>query len=111
MMWAGDNVGNDFCTGGILDRGFEDADDRGSSVAEAAPKAKDLTDDRRIALDRGRPEPVGQDDHAGGFGPIVLRADETAEDRMEAHHVKIGAVNDSGANFPGLAEADHGETD
>ena len=29
---------------------------------------------------------------------------------MEAHHVKIGAVNDAGANFPGLAEADHSET-
>src|SRR5260370_22471253 len=29
---------------------------------------------------------------------------------MEAHHVKIGAVNDAGANFPWLAEADHGET-
>ena len=40
-----------------------------------------------------------------------MRADETAEDGMEAHHVKIGAVDDPGANFPGLAEANHGETD
>src|SRR6266481_8316646 len=30
---------------------------------------------------------------------------------MEAHDVKIGAVNDAGANFPGLPEADHSETD
>src|SRR5256886_17062248 len=29
---------------------------------------------------------------------------------MKANHVKIGAVNDAGANFPGLAEADHSET-
>src|SRR6267143_4164742 len=111
MMRAGDNVGDDFCGGGILDGGFEDADDRGSSVAEAAAESKDFAENGRIALDRGRPVSVGQDDHASGFRTIVLRADETAEDRMEAHHVKIGAVNDGGANFPGLAEADHGETD
>src|SRR5260370_37540939 len=30
---------------------------------------------------------------------------------MEAHHVKIGAVHDAGANFPGIAEADHCKTD
>src|SRR5580704_4217111 len=30
---------------------------------------------------------------------------------MEAHHFKIRAVYDAGANFPGFAEADHGETD
>src|SRR5207247_10298295 len=29
---------------------------------------------------------------------------------MKANHVKIGAVNDAGANFAGLAEADHRET-
>src|SRR5260370_6585646 len=29
---------------------------------------------------------------------------------MEAHHGEIGAVSDANANFPGLAEADHGET-
>src|SRR5713101_3751129 len=111
MMGAGDNVGNDFGIRGIGDRGFEDADDRGRPIAEAAAKAKGLTHDGGIALESGRPETIGQDDDAIGFRAVILRADETAEDGMEADHLKIGAVNDTGTNFPGLAKADHGETD
>src|SRR5713101_5431722 len=110
MMRAGDNVGNDFSIRGILDRGFEDADDSGRSIAEAAAEANGFTDDGRIAPESARPETIGQDDDASGFRTVVSRADETTEDGMEAHHVKIGAVNDAGANFPGLAEADHGES-
>jgi len=110
MMGASDNVGNDFSVRGILDRGFEDADDSGRSVAEAAAEAKDFTDHGRIALESARPESIGQDDCASGFRTVVLRTDETAEYGMQAHHVKIGAVNDPRPNFPGLAEADHGET-
>ena len=45
MMGAGDNVGNDFGIRGIWDRGFEDADDSGRSIAEAAAEANGLTDD------------------------------------------------------------------
>src|SRR6266478_4733900 len=111
MMRAGDNVGNDFSVGRILDRGFEDADDSGRSIAEATAEAKGFTDDGRIALESARPERISQNGDASGFRTIVLRADETAEDGVEAHHVKIGAVNHAGANFPGLVEADHGETD
>src|SRR5713101_4673088 len=110
MVRAGNNVGNDFSIRGIGDRGFEDADDRGRSIAHAA-ETNGFTDDGRIALESGGPETISQDDDASGFRTVVLLADETAEDGMEAHHVKIGAVNDAGANFPGLAEADHGETD
>src|SRR4029077_16739732 len=105
MMGAGNNVGNDFSIRGIGDRGFEDADDRGRPIAEAAAKANGLTEDGRIALENGRPETIRQEDDASGFCTDVLRTDETAEDGMEAHHVKIGAVHDAGANFPGLAEA------
>src|SRR5713226_3732701 len=111
MMGAGDNIGNDFSIRGIWDRGFEDADDSGRSIAEAAAEANGFTDDGWIALESGRPETIGQNDDASGFRTVILRADETAEDGMKAHHVKIRAVNDAGANFPGLAEADHGETD
>src|SRR5713226_9929580 len=111
MMWAGHNVGNDFSIRGILDRGFEDADDSGRSIAEAAAEAKGFTDDGRIALESARPERISQDGDTSCFRAVVFRADEATEDGMEAHHVEIGAVNDAGANFPGLAEADHGETD
>src|SRR5260370_4414273 len=107
VMRAGDNVGDDFSIGRILDRGFEDAEASGSSIAEATAETKDFTDDGRIALESGRPETIGQDDDASGFRAVVLWADETTEDGMEAHHVKIGAVNDAGADFPVLAEADH----
>src|SRR5260370_9129147 len=110
MMRAGDNVGDDFSIRGKLDRGFEDADDSGRSIAEAAAEANGFTDDGRIAPESARPETIGQDDDASGFRTVVSRADETTEDGMEAHHVKIGAVNDAGANFPGLAEPAHGES-
>ena len=110
MMRTGHNVRNDFGICRVLDGGFEDADDSGRSIAEPGAEAKDFTDDGRIALESARPEMRGQDGDAGGFRTVVFRADETAEDGMEAHHVKIGAVNDAGANFPRLAEADHGET-
>src|SRR5713101_7133891 len=110
MVGAGNNVGNDFSVRGIWDRGLEDANDRGRSIAHAA-EANAFTDDGRIALESGGPETISQDDDASGFRTVVLLADETAEDGMEAQHVYIGAVNDAGANFPGLAEADHGETD
>ena len=53
MMGAGDNVGNDFSIRGIWDRGFEDADDSGRSIAEATAEADGLTNDGRIALESG----------------------------------------------------------
>src|SRR5712691_2786063 len=55
MMGAGNNVGNDFSIRGILDRGFEDADDSGRSIAEAAAEADGLTNHGRIALESGGP--------------------------------------------------------
>src|SRR3989441_9742013 len=67
MMRAGHNVGNDFSVGRILERGFEDADDSGRSIAEAAAEAKGFPDDGRIALDGARPEAIGQDGDASGF--------------------------------------------
>src|SRR5258707_4454771 len=70
MMGAGDNVGDDFGILGIRDRGFEDADDSGSSIAEATAKANGFTDDRRIALESGRPKTIGQDDHASGLRAV-----------------------------------------
>src|SRR2546430_6548500 len=90
MMRNGHNVRNDFGICRVLDGGFEDADDSGGSIAEASAEAKDLTDDGRIALESARPEMIGQDSDAGGFRTVVFPGDETAQDRMEARHVKIG---------------------
>src|SRR5207247_8973107 len=80
MMRAGHNVGNDFGICRILDRGFEDADDSGRSIAEAAAEAKDLTDDGRIALERARPEMIGQDDDTRGLRTVVFPADQAPQD-------------------------------
>src|SRR5260370_31809007 len=88
MMGAGHNVGNDFSIGGLLDRGFEDADDSGRSIAEAAAEAKDFTDEGRIALESARPEPIGQDGDGRGFRSIVGRVDGTAVGGMEATYVE-----------------------
>src|SRR6266404_3807873 len=52
-----------------------------AELAEAAAESKDFAENGRIALNGGRPVPVGQDDHASSLRAIVLRADETAEDR------------------------------
>ena len=110
MVRAGDDVGDDFRVGGIRDGRLEDADDGSETVADAA-EAKRFADDRGIALEGGGPEAIGEDDHARGVGAVVLRADEAAEDGMQAHDAKVGAADDAGANFARLAEADHGETD
>src|SRR5258707_12256158 len=94
MMGAGHNVGNDFSIGGILDRGFEDPDDSGRSIAEAAAEAKDFTDDGRNALDSARPKPIGQDGDDSGVWNIFLRAHETAADGMRPHPGQIEYRND-----------------
>src|SRR5579863_8965168 len=110
MVRTGDNVGDDFSIRGIGDGGFEDTDHRGGPIAKAAAETKGLPYNGRVALKRGGPEMIGQDDDSSGFGTVVLRADETPKDRTESDHIKIGTVNDAGANFPWFSEADHRET-
>src|ERR1700741_2715804 len=110
MMRARHHVGDDLRILGIRNGGFEDPDDGGGASANAA-ETKGFPDDRRIFLKGGRPETVRENDVAGCVGAIVLRFKETAKDGMKAHHVEIRAVDYSGPNFAGLAEADHGETD
>src|SRR4029077_11621853 len=110
MMRAGHHVGDDLRIFGIRDGGFEHADDGGGAFANAA-ETKGFPEDRGIFLKGGRPETVRENNDAGCVGTVVLRFNETPEDRMKAHHVEIGAVDYSGPNFARLAEADHGETD
>ena len=109
MMRAGDHIGDDFRILGIRDGGFENADDGGGAFANAA-ETKRSPEDRRIFLESGRPETVGENNDAGCVGTVVLRFNETPEDRMKAHDVEIRAVDYPGLNLARLAEADHGET-
>src|SRR6267378_8103073 len=86
VVRAGDDVGYDFGILGIGDGGFEDADDGGGSIAHGAPaEAKGFAHDARIFPKSGRPETIGENDDTGGFGTVVLRSDEPAKDRVEAH--------------------------
>src|SRR5258708_31115085 len=110
-MRAGDNVGDDFGILGIWDRGFENADDGGRPIAHGPAAEPDgFAEDGRIFLESGRPETIREDDHARRFGTVVLRSDETAKDRVEAHDFEVGAANDASLNFARLTQADHVET-
>src|SRR5258708_16316431 len=110
-MRAGDNVGDDFGILGIWDRGFENADDGGRPIAHGPAAEPDgFAEDGRIFLESGRPETIREDDHARRFGTVVLRSDETAKDRVEAHDFELGAANDASSTFARLTHAAPGET-
>jgi hypothetical protein len=77
-MRAGADVRDDFRILGIWDGQFEDSDDG----SRPAAKANRFADDGRIFLKCGRPETVRENDNAGSVRTVILRADETAEDRV-----------------------------
>src|SRR5439155_24881491 len=92
VVRAGNDVGDDFGMLGIGNRGFEDADDGGRSTAHGPAAEPDgFAEDGRIFLKSGRPEAIRENDDAGSLGTVVLRSDETTEDRVEAHDFEVGA--------------------
>src|SRR5215470_6669143 len=112
VVRAGDDIGDDFGVLRICDAGLEDADDGRRPIAkDTAIKANGFAEDRRIFLKRGRPETIGENDGSGSVGAVVLRSDETTEDRVKPHNIEVVAANDAGLNFARLTQADHGETD
>src|SRR5262249_39924511 len=112
VVRAGDDIGDDFGVLRIWDAGFEDADDGRRPIAkDTAIKANGFADDRRIFLKSGRPETIGENDDSVSVGAVVLRADETTEDRVKAHNIEVVAANDASLNFARLTQVDHGETD
>src|SRR2546422_1032922 len=110
VVRAGDDVGDDFRLLGIWDGGFEDSDDGGKPIANTA-KAKGLAEHGGIAFEHGGPETIREYHGAGGLGAVVLRSDETTEDRVEAHDFEVAAADDARLHFARLTQADHGETD
>src|SRR5258708_39802362 len=93
VVWAGDDVGDDFGVLRIWDRGFDDANDRsGSTSQEAAAEKNGLADDARIFPKAGGPEAISENDDAAGFGPNVSRLNETPQDRGEPDSVAPGAA-------------------
>ena len=107
MVRTGDYVGDDLGLCRVRHRGFEDSDDRRVAV----PQANSLTDHRGIALERGRPEAIGQNAGAGGVRTIVVLVQQTSENRTQPHHLEVRASNHSGAHFARLTQSHHGEAD
>ena len=82
----------------------------GGAIARAA-QTNGLADNRRISLEGVRPEAIGEDNHAGGLGALILGPDEAPEHGMKTHHVEVRSTDHAGTNFARLAEADHREAD
>ena len=81
VMRAGHHVRDDLGVGRIRHRRLEHADHRRAPGAEL----NRLADHRRIAVERLRPEAIGQDRHAGGLEAFVRWLDQAADDRPQAH--------------------------
>ena len=80
-------------------------------VARAIAEPHGLADQRRIGLERRRPEAVGEDRRAGGVGAVVGGSEQAAEHRTQPHHLEVRAADDSGAHLPRFAQTDHRELD
>src|SRR5260370_23634724 len=94
VVRAGDDVGHDLGILRIGDGGFEDADDGGRPIAHGAPaEANGFAEDGRILPKSGCPETIGENRDAGSFGTVVLRSDETAQYRVQAHNFEAGAAH------------------
>src|SRR5580698_3680569 len=107
MMRAGDDVDDDLGIGRIGNRRLKDADDGCGARAET----HGFSDDARVAVEGGLPESISENSGACGVRSVVAHVDEATLRGMQAHHVEIGAADDTGADFAGFAKADHGETD
>src|SRR5215467_10244950 len=110
MMRACHHVGDDFRVLWIWNTGLEDAYDRCKPVSYAA-EANLSADDGTIFPKRGRPETIGENDHASGVGTVVRRSDESPQNGVKPHHVEEGAADNTAADRARLTEAHHGETD
>jgi hypothetical protein len=84
VMRAGDDVRDDLGVGRIGDRRLEHPDHGGGARTEA----DGLADDGRVALERGGPEPVGEDRRARRVGAIVAGVQQAAEHGMQAHELR-----------------------
>src|SRR5262245_13930898 len=102
MMRAGDDVGDDFGVLRLRDAGLEHTDYRCNSIAKAA-ESKSLTEDRRIFVERARPETIGENGNACGLRAVVFRTNEAPKHRTKTHHIKVGTSDNACADFAGLA--------
>src|SRR5271170_4579027 len=103
MVRAGDDVTDDLCVRRIRYTRFEDADDRGRTIANAA-EANCFADHIRIFFVDGGPETIREHDDASSVGTIVLRSDEAAENGAQTHYFEVGAADDATLNSARFTE-------
>src|SRR5437879_5872504 len=110
VMRAGDDVGDDLGILRIRNGGFQNADDGGRPITHGAPaEANGFAEDGRLLPKTRRPETISKNGDADRFGTVILRSDETAEDRVQAHNFEVVAADNARLNHARLAQADHGE--
>ena len=80
-------------------------------VAERVAEPDGLAEHRRIALERRRPEAIGQHHRAGGARAVVAHVEQPAQHRVQSHHLEVRSADDARAHLARLAQADHGEAD
>jgi len=107
MVRARHGVRDNLRFGRIGYRRFQNADNGCRARAEPDGPAEH----GRIALERVRPEAVGEDGRARGARAVVARIEQPTEDRVQSHHLEIRAADDPGAHHTRLSEADHREAD
>src|SRR4030095_13502300 len=66
-----------------------------------------LADHRRIAVERGGPEPVGKYRHARRLRTIVVRVEQAAEYGAKAPHGEARAADHAGFHDPWFADETH----
>ena len=111
VMRAADDVRDDLGIGGIRHGWFQHTDDGGHAGGAAAFQAHGFSNHRRIALEHGGPESIGEHHRGGGLRTVVAHVEQTAQHGVETHDVEIRAADYAGADFPRLAQSDHGEAD
>src|SRR5262249_25973502 len=93
MVWAARHIRDDFGLMGIWNRRLQYADDRSGAVASNAAKVNGFANNGRIAIERVRPETVGEHNNAGRLRAVIFRSNESPEYRTQAHHFEIGSVD------------------
>src|SRR5271166_3166125 len=110
MMLAGYHVGDDFRVLRIRNARLQNADYGGRALIDERTEPDGLAEHGRIAIQRGRPETIGQDDGARGLRTIVVRIQQPAEHGTQPHDLEIRPSHHPSLNRARFSEANQSKT-